>query len=63
MTTTANAEMFEDARDAEIARARLEEIRNNPNLLIEGDELRKRLNELHYSPCCVVARMVPDDTC
>jgi type I restriction enzyme M protein len=36
----------EDARDAEIARARLQEIAADPSLLIEGDELKARLNEL-----------------
>jgi len=36
----------EDAKDAEIARARLEEMRKNPNLVIEGDALRKELDEL-----------------
>lgn len=37
---------IEDARDIEIARQRLEEIRSNPDLLISGDELKAALDEL-----------------
>lgn len=36
----------EEARDAETAKQRLEEIKNNPDLLIQGDELRDRLARL-----------------
>ncbi len=36
----------EDERDAEIARTRLKEIREDPSLLIEGDELKVQLDEL-----------------
>ena len=36
----------EDARDAELAKRRLEEIKNNPRLLIRRDELQKELEDL-----------------
>ncbi len=36
----------EDERDAEIARVCLEEIENNPEILITGDELQARLAEI-----------------
>lgn len=36
----------EDERDAEIARTRLKEIREDPNLLIEGEELKVQMDEL-----------------
>lgn len=36
----------EDQRDAEIARQRLIDIRNNPDLLVDQDELRSQLDEM-----------------
>lgn len=33
----------EDIRDAELAKQRLEEIKQNPSLLISGNALRERL--------------------
>jgi hypothetical protein len=39
-------ELGEDAADLEIARARLAEIERNPSILVSGDELTAKLNEL-----------------
>lgn len=36
----------EDARDAEIARERLQEMRSNPNLIVDGETLKAQLDEL-----------------
>lgn len=46
LSTASDEEAAEDEADAEIARRRLEELRKNPSALVDGDELRSRLDEL-----------------
>lgn len=46
LSESVDDEAEEDTRDAAIARQRLEEIRNDPNLLISGDELQAALDDI-----------------